>query len=45
MTADPNSQIRFHTETGRVIHGCLIPDGFNIELPNMGTMVFLRQAL
>jgi hypothetical protein len=39
-----DSEIRFHTEAGRVIHGRLIPDGFNIEIPNLGTMVFLRQS-
>jgi hypothetical protein len=38
------SEIWFHTQTGRVIHGRLIPDGFIIELPNLDNMVFLRQA-
>lgn len=36
------NEIRLYTEAGKVIHAPLTPEGFNIELTNVGTFVFTR---
>ncbi len=36
--------IWLRTDTGKVILGSLTPDGFNLELPSLGILVFTRQS-
>lgn len=38
-----DNEIWLHTQTGGVILGELTRDGFEIELPNVGTYSFVRQ--
>ncbi|WP_028573606.1 hypothetical protein [Desulfonatronovibrio hydrogenovorans] len=38
------SEIWLHTKTGGVILGTLTPDGFHLDLPNVGTFVFIKQS-
>ncbi|MCA1743859.1 MAG: hypothetical protein ABR542_03235 [Desulfonatronovibrio sp.] len=38
------NEIWLHTQTGGVIQGKLTGDGFEVELPNVGTYSFVRQG-